>query len=373
MKKLIAAAISAAFVAPVAFADVTIYGSIRYSLDYNNYGNNPYGATPNNKATGWDQSSRIGFKGVDKWDDSSFATIWQVESAQGAKDANGNKSLGGTNWGTRNNFIGVQSNNYGTLRVGNYDSAYKTLLTSSNLSSIFDNFADDGDFKGNKAVFAQLNARLNSSFSYDSPVFSGFQVRTTYGQDTATTIGKGAPIVGVSGLYTNGGLVLGLTDQYARNRTFSNVAGITDATNNVGTNVTSGASVNGTEVAVGYKFDVAQIGAGWEHISDKRPTGTFTWNNYVVTGNYNFSPKLQAQGLYGYSRKYLGVDGQNGQQGTLGLVYFTTKQTRLYTYLVHLKNDAAKGGASFQNNSGSLVALPGETSNQFSVGMRTDF
>ncbi|SMC21888.1 Outer membrane protein (porin) [Andreprevotia lacus DSM 23236] len=397
MKKLIAAAVAAAFVGPLAYADVTIYGSFRYSLDFNHYSNDAAGKTYDNKFTGWDQSTRIGFKGVDKWDDSSWATIWQVETSIGGKNAAGNKLEGGdggtnTGWGTRNTFIGLQSADYGTIRTGKYDNAYKTLLTSSNLSSIFDNFSDDGDFKGKGAVFAQLASRVDNSLSYDSPVWSGFQVRGTYGADGAAGFGQGAGVYGLSGLYTNGGLVAGVTWQHAEKRKFSQVTGISDATGTTTktttfnpttpvtstttttSNFTEGASVNGFEAALGYKFDGAQIGFGWEHIEDKQPAVTNSWNNFAIAGNYSFNPKLQVQGVYAWTKDYLGVSGNDGQQASLGVVYQVTKQTRLYSYLVYLNNKAAKGSsATFSNNSGSLSVAAGQNATQLSAGIRTDF
>ncbi|WP_035053968.1 porin [Andreprevotia chitinilytica] len=373
MKKLIASAGAAAVLAPAAFADVSLYGSIRYEMDYSHYSANAAGAGSNNRFTTSDGHSRIGIRGSDKWDDGDISTIWQVESALArGSDASGNRRFGtDTPFGTRNTFIGLQSNSLGTLRLGHYDSAYKSMLGASNLSSLFDSF--DMDYKaGGRGMFSQAGKRLNNSINYDSPVWSGFQARATYGADANAGFGKGAPIAAATGLYTNGGFVVGLAGEYAANRNFK------QSTSIKGGDTTPGASVTAIQLAGGYKFDSsAQLGAGWERIEenagDALSNQKNNWNNFVVIGRYNLNPKLQAQGFYAWTRNYLGVSGQNGQHATVGLTYAVSKRTYLYTYATRLNNDAAQGGASFINGNGSMIATPGQTVAQLSMGIHSDF
>ncbi|AOX99162.1 porin [Jeongeupia sp. USM3] len=362
-KTLIAAALGAAFVAQFAAAEVTVYGSIRESLEYDQL-KDAGGKDYNGEVQLIDQSSRFGFKGSDKLDIGG-KVIWQIESAI---KTSGNGGTGNTTWGGRNTFGGWQGD-WGTLRFGNYDSAYKTLLTSSDLSSLFDNYADTADYKGKGAVYAQLNSRLQNSVSYDSPKFGGFQVRGSWGLDQNSQAGGNSPIYAASALYSGYGFVGGLGYYYSKNRTFAQTTGLASA--DQASNTTSGASTWATNLALGYKFDFGlQLGAGWEHIdSDNGKTGT-DWENYAVVGNYKFG-QFEVQGVYAWSDEQMGVADNSGAQASLGLVYYATKQTRFYTYLVNLDNDT-KG--KFKNNSGSLTPdFVDQDGYAFSVGFRTDF
>ncbi|WP_432723498.1 porin [Jeongeupia wiesaeckerbachi] len=350
--------------AGAAYAEVTVYGSIRESLEYDQL-DDAGGKNYQGEVQLIDQSSRLGFKGSDQLDIGG-KVIWQIESAI---KTSGNGGTGNTTWGGRNTFGGWQGD-WGTLRFGNYDSAYKTLLTSSDLSSIFDNFADTADFKGKGTVYAQLNSRLQNSVSYDSPKFGGFQVRGSYGLDQGAETGNNSPIYAVSALYSGYGFVGGLGGYYAENRTFSQASGAANADKTV-TTITDGASTWATNLALGYKFDFGlQLGAGWEHVdSDDGKTGS-DWENYAVAGNYKFG-QFEVQGAYAWSDELLGQADNSGAQASLGLVYYATKQTRFYTYLVNVDND---GKGKFQNNSGSLKPdYVDQDGFALSLGLRTDF
>ncbi|GAB7128083.1 hypothetical protein JCM19000A_25900 [Silvimonas sp. JCM 19000] len=377
MKKIIAAALGLAFAAPFAMADVTIYGSIRESVEYYKGDAGVTAAATPNAVRMVDSSSRIGFRGTDKWDN-GWTGIWQLETGLGAKaGTNTYKSVGGGSWGGRNSFIGFKSDDFGTFRAGNYDNSYKTMLTSSKLSPLFDDFLDTVDPKGGKGTFAQLATRLNDSLSWDSPVWAGFQVRANVGLDSAPAASGKAPIYDVTALYNLQGFNAGVSYQYAKNRTFNQVTGISNATyTGVATNITNGADVQGLEAVVAYNFDFGLgLGAGIEHIKNEGANGTDTsWNNYMATVNYWFNQKFELQGLYTKSNNVNGVGDTDGQQYSLSAVYYMSKQTRLYLSYVDLKNSGdATNAFSFQNNSASLVAANGQDLKTGLVGIRTDF
>ena len=92
-KKLLAAALSAAFVAPAALADVTTYGVINSSVEFakaTGATNSALDVKSVNRVTA--NNSRIGFKG---WEDlgNGLKAIWQVE--QNVDIDTGNS---GTSW-----------------------------------------------------------------------------------------------------------------------------------------------------------------------------------------------------------------------------------------------------------------------------------
>ncbi len=202
--------------APAAFADVTLYGSLRGDIEYDHYGT--YGTNSpaaNGHARVVDSISRIGFKGEDRWDN-GWTGLWQIESAlasAGTADVNGAnpKGYGGSTWGGRNSYIGFSSPTYGIFRAGNYDTGYKSMLIMSRLSPVFDDFLDSFDYKGKKnATFSQLSTRLNDSLSWDTPVWNGLQFRSNYGMDGSPTAAGRAPVYVVSALYNHAGFNAGL-------------------------------------------------------------------------------------------------------------------------------------------------------------------
>jgi len=401
MKKIMVAALAAAFLTPIAMADVTIYGSIRADVEYDSFGDlNGKSPAVSSQTRIVDSSSRIGFKGTDKWDN-GWTGIWQLESGIGAAaasaDSNGTKpkGFGGGAWGGRNSFIGFVAPDFGTFRAGNFDSTYKNVLTSSKLSPLFDDFLDSTDYKGKNATFSQLATRLNDNLAYESATWGGFQIRANVGLDGSPQASGSAPIYDIAALYNYGGFNASLAYQYAKDRNFAQVSGIsvadttgtTNATTGATTyNIADGAKVEGYQLAAGYTFDFGLgLGAGWEHISNEEASKyvataathakSTSWNNYVVTGNYWFNPKFELQGLYSRSNKVYGVDDLTGQQYSLSGVYYLSKQTRWYTSAVGLKNDGKTTGQqfSFQNNSVSLVAKNGQTSYTVLTGLRSDF
>ena len=114
-KSLIALAVASAFVAPVAMADVTVYGQANASFGSVNDGTNSV-----NKVSS--DASRLGFKGSEDLGNGTSA-IFQIESAI-ALDG-GTSTLAG-----RNTFAGLSNANMGTVMAGLIDSPYKTLLAS---------------------------------------------------------------------------------------------------------------------------------------------------------------------------------------------------------------------------------------------------
>lgn len=65
MKKIMCLALAAAFVGPFAMADVSIYGQIRYGLEYDHTNYDFNGS--NSKLRLWDQGSRLASRVPTNW------------------------------------------------------------------------------------------------------------------------------------------------------------------------------------------------------------------------------------------------------------------------------------------------------------------
>ena len=186
-KKLIAAALASAFIAPAVLADVQIYGVMNADVE----SVKATGGTANPDASPVvakdvkstsrvsSNTSRIGFKG-DEDLGNGLKAIWQVE--QGVKiDGTGASDT----WATRNSFVGLSINDVGQVLLGQYDSAYKVLVVPVN--PLGDGIADI-----NVTTFSRANNRLKNSVHYYSPSWAGFKVGASYGfgEQQGTTRGS---------------------------------------------------------------------------------------------------------------------------------------------------------------------------------------
>ena len=118
-KKLLVVAVAAAVAAPVtAIADVTIYGKLHMSLDYVMSDNQAASGQDKNNLNVSSNSSRIGFKGSEDLG-GGLKGIWQVEQSVNLDES-------GSQWATRNSFLGVSSG-FGDLLLGRHDTPYKVI------------------------------------------------------------------------------------------------------------------------------------------------------------------------------------------------------------------------------------------------------
>ena len=171
MKKSLIALLVATLPA-AAFADVTIYGTLKAGVEYNDNGTT--------KQTNIDDlGSRIGFKGTEDLG-SGLKAIWQVETGFAVDgnpsqyaSSNGTNSQGGT-FANRNSFLGLQSN-LGTLRFGNVSNFLDSDMGTVDVWQYNSNALGLG-------IFTRDGVRLKNSVRYDLPsVVSGLTAALQYG------------------------------------------------------------------------------------------------------------------------------------------------------------------------------------------------
>ena len=158
-KKLLAAAIAAAFIAPIAATadteNVTVYGKVHASVEKNDFtGQDNYTVSSN--------SSRLGFKGSEDLGN-GLKAIWQYELDYDVTDG------GGVTGDNRNSFIGL-SGGWGTLLVGRHDTPAKVAFYAAGNEVIGDSVVDLNRSMGFEEV------RASNAIAYISPSFSGLTV-----------------------------------------------------------------------------------------------------------------------------------------------------------------------------------------------------
>lgn len=368
-KKLIAVALSAAFVAPAAFADVTLYGFVAAGVEYASATGATAGSASDTKGTVRvsDHNSRIGFKGQEDLGN-GLKALWQVETAV-TTDATDDTART-TGWASRNSFIGL-SGGFGEVRFGRHDDAYYVGLLNAGLDLMINTTAENS--LGANTVFGRAAARRNNTALYMTPNFGGFSAVATYSADEVRSLpamenGSRAnrSIYAVSGTYAANGLTA--------------VLGYSHAGDSTGPTFGTAATVEGSNAwtaALGYKFADTMIGAGYEHISygANLTTNSYSQNAWTIAA----SQQIGALGLkLSYASLGAGPNDSldyassdyKANQWVLGATYDLSKRTQVQAYATRITNKAAQQ-ANFVIN--PLTVNAGADPQAYGVALKHSF
>ncbi len=159
-KTLVAAAVAAIVAAPAAFADATVYGKARVSID-----SLDYQAANSDKMQVADRVSRVGVKGSEDLGDGMkaiFGMEWGVSLDSGE---------GTSNFSARNQFVGL-SGGFGTVLAGKHDTPYKMVGSAD----VFADTAADSEKNGGIIGHNNFDKRANNAVAYVSPSFNGWTI-----------------------------------------------------------------------------------------------------------------------------------------------------------------------------------------------------
>lgn len=365
MKKIIALAVAAAFVAPVAMAEVTLYGSVRTALEYSDVNNG--GATQDvTRFRLADESSRIGFKGSDKLD-SGLTVLWQAESRIRVGSANADGTTGLTTsqgWGARDSFIGLKGS-FGTVKFGTRVSDVIDMATG-------DFMAGGGDMNdtitGFNSIIRRGASKPTNIALYESPSFNGFGFKANYDfgtTDAATD--EMATGYAASVFYKSKMFDAGVAYKYNDNTTGAAVNGSAYGTpsfvnNGEYQNLIIGANVKpmaGLQVAAGYQLIKTDNGAGVDTEQD-------AWGVGATYQTGKFTYKLAG----GQILESDGADNDGAWQVNGGVAYALSKQTQLQFGANYIEND--DNGALIGTDTG-ISGNKGSKITAVMLGLRTDF
>jgi predicted porin len=285
-KTLLAAALLAGFAtAGVAQAEtsVTLYGILDTGYGYQNFkdshGATDFRARSSGLRSGFVNGNRWGLKGAEDLGN-GLRAIFQLENGFNI----GTGSLDGGNMFNRQAFVGLSSDNWGSLTLGRQYSAGVDTFTGEEGNGL-------GDFdKVFGAVGLSTGTRVNNSFKYTTPSFSGFKAVLLYGTGSGATSGVPA---GSTTVVRNGDVDLG--DRGAR--------------------ASAGLSYTNGPLGIGAAYDR-------QSVYGQNPAGSnvdamSSWN---VNGAYDFEV-VKLSLMFGQDRNgKIGWNGDaNGYDGTSGL------------------------------------------------------
>ena len=375
-KKVMAVAVTAALAAPVAaFAqasNVQIYGTLDMSVEQVWYkGTTAQTATTapaaaqvigaQGKNDLYSQSSRLGFKGTE--DLGNGLKAWfQIENGLNV-DGRQNAMTGA--WAGRNSALGLEGG-FGNVFIGNWDTAYKSVLASSmgnygggwlqhngmllgggadSTGTLPNNGCDNmgssananiavqatncGQVEGNTTSF---HRRVANSIHYWSPRMMGVQAKFTYvgnsqKSDSVSTSTPTTPVMPSSPTlfsmdlnYAAGPLTAGLA--YERHSGFRTVGTLSNtttaftATTPISTN--NAAQDTATQIYGSYDFGVVKVQANWESLKYGDTSLATVGTPGVITGSNNFTRDAWFLGVsapMGNGRAFGGWSNTAGNKG----------------------------------------------------------
>ncbi|AXT45684.1 MULTISPECIES: porin [Chromobacterium] len=322
MKKSLIALMVATLPA-AAFADVTVFGTIKGGVEYVD--------NASNKQTNIDDlGSRIGFKGNEDLGN-GLKAIWQVETGFGIDGQSRTGESSGT-FGSRESFVGLSSN-FGTFRLGHLANYGESDMAQVNPWESSSNALQLN-------AFTRGDGYVKNAVRFDTPEFAGFQAAFLYGtkedkSNAAANKDRETYNLGLS--YENSGF-------------FGKYQYIHESPVTVGLNASSkannkhrieaGYNANNIFVALGYRNDKgdATVTPGYFLSNSEAATDgrKYESQEYALTAGYQigaFMPKFTyaqskdvkidgvKQNDSGYKQYLLGVDYSLSKRTVVGAQY----------------------------------------------------
>jgi len=325
-KKIIALAIASALTVPaMAQAEVTVYGQANLSYDRVGDGAATNSATTNQLTS---NNSRIGLKGSDDLG-SGLTAMWQMEGTVAMDTGTTTTALTAqsTSLFNRNTFLGLKSNDLGTVLLGNYDTPYKVAFRKLDL------YADSVQADNRTRIFLNDARRINS-INYISPSFSGVTVAlaSVFGAEATTgSLAKGSA-TSLSVAFEQGPIyaALALDNKKLGDLGTGDLAGTGVATG------TAGDKTQGTKVGFGYtmsQFAVNAIVENTKFTDVSAASAETKGRNIYVGGKFNISStdavKL-AIGKKGETKTGSTKNADDVKQITVGYDHGMSKATSVY-------------------------------------------
>ncbi|WP_426110291.1 porin [Massilia sp. PWRC2] len=410
LKPLFTAITVLALSLPAAAADVrlsaTAYGFLNGELESVSAtgGATPYAA----RGRVSDGNSRLGFRGVIGVDD-DLSGVWQIEGAMNSFEQGGLNGQGrSATLSSRNTFVGIQSQRFGTVIVGNNDSVYRSLvgsggelggnvgLTVHGLDVLNNTSAQ---MSGNSdSVFGRGEARYKNSVHYLSPQWNGLQAGGSYGFDEAQSGNANHSRYSVAVKYSAGALSIGAGAEHQGNTgvdTDALVQGYgfhTADVNRVNTTFYKLLAVYRlpTRTTVGAGFEQARY--GFEDVAVPTAGNFYTGSRLghmkqnalmvSLTQEFGAASVMLAYGKLGKldNTSFASAGDFEASQVTLGATYKLNEFFTPYVYFTKIRNHAQQsvnlGQAPLYSNhlnQSDAFLAPGDSPRAFGIGLIARF
>ncbi len=380
MKKILVAALASAFAAPAAFAatsNVDIYGRVAATYNVLNTDTSVVGQDKTLYQVSSDQSW-IGFKGNENLG-GGLAAVYQLEVGFDVSGGNSNMTKTGSLAGTntfiyRNTFVGMKSNDFGTVLLGKIDTPYKT--STARLDVFGNEPADYRNIIGNVAGISVFAQRPGNVIVYMTPNMMGFAGAVAYvaGNPAGNGTASNANAWSVAGMYSNGPIYATLAYEKQNNVTgYTYFTGGTPATIALGT-----MNNHAWKAGVGYDFGPGKVGFIYENatLDTTSSLGNNSRTAYYLDGAYNVTGNIVLKAAWGHAGSLSNVSNSGANSYAVGADYVFSKRTKLIAQYQKISNDSAGtygvnfgGGSSYYavGNGGYAGGTTGAAGNDPSI------
>ncbi|OQS33550.1 porin [Chromobacterium haemolyticum] len=338
MKKSLIALMVATLPA-AAFADVTVFGTIKGGVEY-------VDSSKGTKQTNIDDlGSRIGFKGNEDLGN-GLKAIWQVETGFGIDGQSRTGDSSGT-FASRESFVGLSSN-FGTFRLGHLANYGESDMAQVNPWESSSNALQLN-------AFTRGDGYVKNAVRFDTPEFAGFKAAFLYGtkEDKRGFDASGNPNVvqntdretynlGLS--YENSGFF----GKYQFIHESPIVAGLNLSSKaNNKHRIEAGYNANNIFVALGYRNDKGDFSVTpFSFLSDSSAVNNSKYESqeYALTAGYQigaFMPKFTYAQSKDYKVDGVKKDDSGYKQYLLGVDYSLSKRTVIGAQYGEIKADSA--------------------------------
>lgn len=379
-KSLFALAVAGAFVAPAAMAEtsnVNVYGAVNMSLESISRGNTAAASG----ASGLNVSSNVSKLGIKGSEDlgGGLSAIWQIEQQINIDNSGTAASASsGSTFATRDSFLGLKSEDMGTILLGKHDTPYK--LATRGLDLFADTIADNRSLMGKTGKGASSHdLRTGDTLAYISPAMSGFTVAIAYVAGAETTTNSAQTQKGaawsMAGMYNAGPFNASLAYQAL------DFGSLGTGTLAQPTGLTAGDKLKAWRIGGGYTMDAIQLNAAYEQTSYTPILGgvdTMKQNNYYLAGKYSFgndAVKLAYAHAGEVGSTAATQANSQASQVSLGYDHNLSKRTTVYALYTKISNNA---NSSYGFSSGGSTADAANLGNNaspsaFALGMKHAF
>jgi predicted porin len=339
----------------------------------------PTGETFANIAKMDSSNSRLGFRGEEPLA-GGLKAFFLIE--QRILVDTGNSQLA-----SRNTYVGLESAQWGTLKLGGFDTVYKEIGdTLSFLGVSSGNFVSNSNLLSKQGFgtssAGSFHLRRANSVRYESPDVRGWQGLVQYSPDEARNSARDAWLWSLGAVYASGPFY-GAVSYELHNDTFGGSRNVPSALSNAAdSNARSRDS--GLRATVQYRLgdhtlegNVAQM----EYKERGGKPGRFERYRHAAFSiglDSKWSDGWRTAAAYDYAgagscRLFDGVPcttrGLDGQQLALGAAYYLSKRTYLFALYAKLWN----GHSAQYNNIDGIDVPPGADTQQLALGITHNF
>ncbi len=294
---------------------------------------------------------------------------------------------GGTQLASRNTFVGLESDKWGGIKLGGFDTVYKEIGdTLSFLGVSSGNFVSNSNLLSKQGFGANsagsFHLRRANSVRYETPQARGLQGFAQYSPDETKNDTRNADLLSLGAVYDSGPIYAAIAYEL-HDDTFGASRNVPSALSNAN-DPNARSRDTGVRGTLQYRFGDHAVEAnlaGIEYRERGGQSGRFesyrhaTWSIGVDS---KWSDAWRTAAAYDYAgagscRLFGGgpcsTGGLDGRQVALGAAYYFSKRTYVFALYAKLWN----GHAAQYNNIDGIDVPPGADIQQFALGITHNF